>query len=571
MSKRKIILRLFLIIGGLFITAVSLFAYQLGLDNDPGWGARRLQILLCGLGMLLFAGWPWLAPFVFKADASFLTRPARPWARPSALAANVGLAVFVFLTAYLYIWITTFGTMNQWTTGKNYFGRLVQAFQHGQTYLLDQPNPELLKLENPYDHHQRKGIEYLWDTSLYNGRYYLYWGPVPAVMGWAYASLTHGRVLDSILVLIHTIGVAFFSMLLLRRLYLDGQIPAWAWWGGAAVSAFNVPLIWLLTRPTYYEVSISGGQLFMLAGFYFLYLAFRSPSKFNFSIASLMFALAGGARINLLPSVVFIAALMLIYLYISRPPVWISSFAAIVLPLIVVGLGLAWYNDVRFDSPVEFGHRYQLTGPSLTANYGDITSISYLIPNVYQYMFRTPEFSAEFPYIRSPWIKEEMWPAFIRLPEHYYYTEPVSGFLVIIPLVSLCLVFLAWFIWRWLEGEAFVKILPTQWAATSWLSVALLSSFVIQMSVLLVFINSAMRYLVDVSPALLLLCTLAAAWFVKDHLPKMYQVRLALAAWTLAILATVCFGLLIGFTGDRNWFLNNNPRLFYQLAQWLSF
>jgi hypothetical protein len=40
--------------------------------------------------------------------------------------------------------------------------------------------------------------------------------------------------------------------------------------------------------------------------------------------------------------------------------------------------------------------------------------------------------------------------------------------------------------------------------------------------------------------------------------------------WIMASLLTALSGFLIGFTGDKNNFLNQNPQLYYQLFEWFS-
>ena len=304
---------------------------------------------------------------------------------------------------WMYVWIITIGRIDQWPSGRNYYWMLSQAFQKGQTHLLVEPNPELLRLENPYDHHQRKGLEYLWDTTLYNGKYYLYWGPVPAVLGVIVSSITSKPVTDTGLVFSFVIGIALFSVLLLRDIYKEYKIPAWVFWGGVLAATVNIPLIWMLTRPKFYEVSISGGQFFMMAGFFAMFRAFRSnvPHKGYIAFSTIAFGLAGATRINLLPSVVFLAIVMFWRIYVvNRKKISksIPALAAAFLPLALIACSLFWYNYDRFGSIFEFGHRYQLTGPSLTADYKDISSVKYIIPNLYTYVFRQPSLSSNFPF-----------------------------------------------------------------------------------------------------------------------------------------------------------------------------
>ncbi len=184
MANRKVVVRLVVIAGGVTLLLLSLFAYPLGLDNDPGWGPRRFQILAAGLVIILFGALYWLTPAISRhfqttdkpvpqelRSTAYRSRRTGPW-----------LILILCLAILSYVWIISIGTMNKFPSGRDYYWMLAQAFQKGQTSLLVEPSPELLQLANPYDLSQRKGIDYLWDTTLYHGRYYLYWGPVPAVL-----------------------------------------------------------------------------------------------------------------------------------------------------------------------------------------------------------------------------------------------------------------------------------------------------------------------------------------------------------------------------------------------------
>ena len=72
----------------------------------------------------------------------------------------------------------------------NFYGLLGDAFLSGQTYLKITPSPQLLALADPYDPHANAPY-LLWDASLYNGKYYLYFGPGPALI-WAAAKAIFG-------------------------------------------------------------------------------------------------------------------------------------------------------------------------------------------------------------------------------------------------------------------------------------------------------------------------------------------------------------------------------------------
>lgn len=587
--NRKIILRLFLIlIGTGFITA-SVFAFQLGLDNNVTWGPRRFQMIGVGLFLILFAVSYWFFPwFVGRFGhmqltvesffrASFFSRLFH-WRFPETgmrFRYVTRLFILVVPAVVLYIWILTAGQFFQWPSGRNYYHLLAQAFQQGQFHLLLEPSPELLALENPYDYRNRENIPHLWDASLYQGKYYLYWGVVPGLIGAAVESVFAIPVTDAGLVLVFLFAAALFGVLLLQKFCQNNHLPGWLFWFTALGLIFNVPGIWLLTRPSIYEASIAGGQAFLMAGLYFGYLGLsgNTVSKRYLVLAALMLGLAGGTRTNLLISTGAIALLMVGYLMLQ----YRRQLQELFPPLVAMGLPLAvsigvllGYNYVRFGSVFEFGHRYQLTGPALPANYEHVTSLAYVFPNLFTYIFRLPFFLTEFPYIKIPWIKEAMWPSFIRLPEYYYYTEPTAGILFIVPLLWVAGLLLIWILWNWADGEIFLIWKPKRLKINSnvWLFFVLFASVATQFIVLLLFISSSLRYLFDVTPSIILL---SAVYFSRqfDHFAgRPYQKSFFIAGWVVCSILTVIFALLVGLTGATNHFENANPMLYNQLQAW---
>lgn len=576
--NRKVIIRLTLIAIGIGMIFISIFAYQLGLDNNPTLGARRIQLIFVGLAILVFASLYWVMPKLVGHTFSVTNIENKIQSQPANHKINIILLILFFSSViYIYIWIITIGRIDKFPSGRDYYWKLTQAFQHGQTYLLEEPNPELAKLEDPYNHHQRKGLDYLWDTTYYDGKYFLYWGPAPAVIGVFVNALTSKPVTDTGLVFSFAIGIALFSVLLLYEIYKEFHIPAWAFWGGVFASMINIPLIWLLTRPTFYEVSISGGQFFLMAGFYFLFLGFRTPqpNPFYLFASSLTFGLSGATRINLLPAIIVLTAIILLKIYCTNQKNFsksLSTFIVFLIPLMLTAISLSWYNYIRFGSIFEFGHRYQLTGPALTADYKDISSFNYILPNTYTYLFRPPNLSTDFPFLTAPWIKQNMWPSFIRLPEHYYYTEPVAGILLIIPIIGLTAFLLLRLFWLIINGDVSPTSLKENTPSNlfSWFGFSLFMYVLIQLFVLLIFISSAMRYLVDISPAFIVLSTMVIAYYIRAVDSNPTLVKIIASLWVIASLLTVISGFLIGFTGDKNNFLNQNPALYYQLFEWFS-
>jgi hypothetical protein len=71
----------------------------------------------------------------------------------------------------------------------HHYEYLAEGFARGHTYLSVDPDPELLALRDPYDSNANTGHK-LWDASLYRGKYYLYFGPAPAVLMMAWRMVT---------------------------------------------------------------------------------------------------------------------------------------------------------------------------------------------------------------------------------------------------------------------------------------------------------------------------------------------------------------------------------------------
>ncbi len=612
--NRKIIIRLPIILGGLGLILISIFAFHLGFDNDPGWGTSRYRMLVLGFGIVLFGTAYWFMPIIsggfediknrlsnpvfFQGvnkstgqvriqfqefaqlihDSSFVTRirASRLFDWYSRHQPNIWLILLGCCSIWAYVWIITVGEIDKWPSGWNYYWMLSQAFKHGQTHLLIKPNPELMKLENPYDHSQRKDIEYLWDATFYDGEYYLYWGPAPAALGVIVSSITSKPVTDAGLVFSFVIGTALFSVLLLRDIYREYQYPAWVFWGGMLASAVNIPLIWLLAHPTFYEVSISGGQFFLMAGFFALFRAFRSPlpHKGYLAFASIAFGLAGATRINLLPSVVFLAVVIFLRIYVVNQKKIIMSIPAFLtsfLPLALIACSLFWYNYDRFGSIFEFGHRYQLTVH--IADYKDIASIKNIVPNLYTYVFSTPSISREFPFLTVPWAKGRTLPSFIYVPVHYRYLEPVAGILFIVPLIGFATLLFMRLFWLLINGD--VPLLQNNKENTNaglffWFGFSVLGYSVIQIFTLLIFIFSSIRYTLDICPALIVLSTMFVGYYAQSVEKKSYLLRMVSYVWILASLLTVILGFFIGFTGEGNNFLRHNPQLYYKLFEWFS-
>jgi hypothetical protein len=612
--------KIFLFFLGFGLLGLSLFAVQFGLDHNSTWGKGR--IILAGTGSLFLFGW---LCFYFqsrmresytKLQSSPAFQSARtigrrlyyrfctsypvqtlkgitknlsnrilrfpPVAyfhlsprRSAILFSGLGVAT----TLLMYFFYITNGTFTTWKPYSNYFNRLSDAFMAGKLYLLDPPPTQLLALQNPYDWHNRQGMGYLWDASLYQGKYYFYWGPVPALLLIPVKAILGSKtgIDDQFLLLFFCSGlITVLSLLLVQlRKHFFPDTSAWTLLPFTLMAGLATPVFWLINRPSVYETAIAGGQFFLFVG---IYAAFRTLTYSRISarwmlVAGASLGAAVNCRLSLAPAVIFFALIT----------AWISvrnskdRFRAILqlsylgLPLILWVAGMGWYNAARFGSILETGHRYQLTGIALPPDYSKVTSLAYLLPNLYSYIFRPFKFSLpDFPHVFLPFIQESMWPWFIHLPKYYYYAEPVAGILIVVPAVWLIfLPVLGWVKrgWLWLHEQSSSL---TGCDTPDWVWAFFIGGALLVFAPLLVFISTSMRYLADITPMLSILSALGFWWAAR-----FFQTRPAVRKWlalaaVILVLISITISLLVNFTNGDKRFVTNNPALYDAIARFFQ-
>jgi hypothetical protein len=656
LRRAKIVTETLLAVLGVGSLIIAFFAYQLRLDHNRIMGPGRTILAVFGGGCLLMAVWiassswrrrPWPGlgqyPFFLAIGraAGWIGRPfARIRQAGQRIAASPPLgfiqrhpglwavagAALVILVSWWYI---TSGILFTWVSYSAYFNRQANAFLAGQLDLLEKPPAALLALAQPYAWENRATVGgYLWDASLYKGKYYLYWGPVPALLA-AAAKLVHPAVVeDQYLLFFFYCGLAIAMAALLH--WLRGAFfprsPAWTVLLFTLVAGISAPVFWLINRPNVYETAIAGGQFFLLLGLLAalrglailpfvpalgslrgedaenrflwalcvhknLFSAKSPPSSGKgvggwgrnerrkatrwLALAGLAWGLSIGSRLNNIVSIAWMVGLCLLFLlvYARERPGWLGHAACLLLPLALCGAALGWYNYARFGNVLETGHRYQLTGLALPTDYSKVMSPTYVAPNLYNALIRPFVFDGKhFPFIFTPFISQKMWPWYIHLPPVYYYSEPITGIFPTIPAFFLILLPIMKPVraaWRWVH-EAPVQAIQPRHPLYSWSWWMVCGALLCSLGVLLVFISSSMRYLADVVPLAGLLSAICLWWagdFLQEH-PGSRGFILGIAA--ILGLASILIGLLANFqNGDRR-FLANNPELYQAIARFFT-
>ncbi len=611
MSKKRLIFSIIFI--GSIMMGAAVFANQLGLHTGAHWGLGR-KILLTAGGLVFTGGIIYGLSsqinhfFVRLSSSTFVNtclvpmRKIAGWISQSRLFRWLGSAdpklalwsavpVMVAVIA-AYLWIVSVGSWTAWPSTTTYYDELAFSFLNGHTYLPDTPDPHLASLANPYDFSQRQTLSIPWDVSYYKNHYYLYWGPTPAVLLAPLKSFIHFPIRDDFLVFFFTSGSFILSanlIFLLWRYYFN-QLPWWVTSIGIFIAGLVNPLPWLLSRPAIYEAAISSGQFFLLAGLTAVLTVLMGNMKsYQVKAGALMavgaacWALAIGSRATLAAPILFLTVLTVWRIYRTFPDVRKIGLALIA-PLLVGVVLLGWYNLARFDSILEFGHRYQLTGIDQNTNYTAIVSLANLPPNLYNYLANPFRTLPVFPFVK-PQIGGHYIFFYIHAPK-LYYTEQVVGIIPSAPFILLALVpaFLA--LKKLLANPGLISrealtrnltgrlsgAVPHEAASpgAAFIALAFSGGSIAALVPLLVFLVCSMRYAADFVPLL----TLTAVFGYWQGIQALVNKPLIGLAWKIAGIALAILsaglGMLLGVTGYGARFELINPVLFDQLTRFFA-
>jgi len=524
----KIIYR-FVGLIGLVLCSLAIFADRLGLDNNPDWGRGRFVLLGGGIFLLALS----FAFMSFSDRAEFFFKSISTDRSSQTILISL-LVILIVIGAYL-----AFTTPKIDKLGNAYYSQLAISFKAGHLYLPQQPSPELLALENPYDYELRKAanVDFPWDISLYNGHYYLYWGPAPALLlaPLPVSILTH--IGDQHLFLVFACGVFLYSsLLLLAMARRQSHFPPWLFGLILLAIGLSAPLTMMFEHPRIYEAAVIGCQLFFIGGCFWAYISLEeegSPNPWTLGLAALHWALAVGTRVLVSPAVGILVLGILIFVWgknrsvISRP--FITALLSLGIPLLVGASLLGWYNWARFDSPFEIGMKYQL----LLVDYSKLGTLfaPWRIPgNFVKYFFRPYNLRSIFP--------------FVVATEDTISNNKVVGLLLTSPFLAFCLAPL-------FRGFVNKTDKPVPAAPYRWFTSTLTGASLTSMFVILSYFFTSMNYAADFTPSFYIL----AAIFLGQGYERVEQNHrgrpIYLAVAVVALTITIVSGTLLAFPSRR--------------------
>jgi hypothetical protein len=590
---------------GTALLFIAVFATQLHIDKNGTWGPNRIGVAILGaifviLAIVIFAskylGSILNSPTIQRSKRYFqwitvpftwLMKPGedKPESKHTTRKTGWYAASGSLLVILVSLWYITSGRMVTWTPSTTYYDRLANAFMAGQLALLEKPPAALATLANPYQYQNREGIGgYLWDASYFNGNYYLYWGPVPGLMAAAVKLVNPVWVIeDQYLIMFAIAGLAillgalFYS---LQKKYFP-RIPGWVVQGATLLGVLNTPVFWLVNRPQVYEASIATGQFFLMLGVLTAVIGMDSKKHkmLLLTITGFAWGAAIGSRIDQGFGIAWMTLMICILLIIQirKRQASPGAIVAILLPLVLYGAGLAWYNYARFGNILETGHRYQLTGEGLPIDYRNIVSLSYVLPNLFNLLARPMEINwHEFPFFFTPNLTSHSWPKFLFFPRNanYFFSEPITGIFVSMPttwfLLIPAIIFPLRKFWKWLKETPGNIISKADRFQTNWIDLMVSGAALLNLGVLSIYLTSLMRYEADLTPLLAIFFFLFAGWVSNMTVsrPRLWILFLILAGIT--ILASILISLLTNFQSGDMIFRNSNPTLFLNISQFFS-
>jgi hypothetical protein len=299
----------------------------------------------------------------------------------------------------------------------DYYNPLVDGFRWGHLYLAIEPDPRLVTAADPYDPAKNSELR-LPDASYYRGHFYLYFGVAPAVtLMLPYAVVTGHHLPQAAAVLVFCLlGITAASGLWLavRRRYFPDS-GAWFAPAGVLLIGFGTHVLALARRPDMWELPIAASFAFVMLALCAVYWALHGR---RFVAAMIFAGLCVGLAIGSRPTAVLTSGLLLIPIWNARHAAdrkWIRGGIGALAALGMILLALAWYNSARFDSPFQFGQKYQLT--SVREGEMNHFGIDYVWHNLRLYFAWPVRWTIDWPFIGAR--------AFPPGPSGYYGGEHV--------------------------------------------------------------------------------------------------------------------------------------------------
>lgn len=416
---------------------------------------------------------------------------------------------------------------------------------------VDYEADEALKaLEDPYDPTERvaSGAEYMFDYAYYEDTYYSYFGLTPVLVFYVpfYALMGY---LPS-----YTTAANFFALLSVaaaflclweaaRRFAKKPGLVMLCLCGAALTLGSNV--LMLQSCADRYHLSIQSMQLFF---FLTVYAALRSCREKKRGKRTVWFVLTGVCTVLLvwsratgaLAGAAFVAPLFIgVALNKKEKPAdRVRDAAAFLLPVMLGAAVIMAYNMARFDSPFEFGQKYQLTTESIVYNAFNLRSA---LQAVYYFFIDGLQWVPQFPYLT---VAEN----FVNRTGNFFYGVCNAGAFTM-PLA------LGIFLMPLLKNKCKGGKIFCYGAGVAMTVVIAVSGYLVA--------GVAQRYVCDILPVL---CLIGALCVLEVTAAEIQEKRAVLQGlMSVACVATIVVGLAMTFSNYRCFISEYSPDKYLHL------
>jgi hypothetical protein len=473
-------------------------------------------------------------------------------------ASGTALAVAFVLAAYVF-----FGSGGDLAFGPNenpefgMYTSLAEGFRQGYVHLAAKPDPRLAALPFPYDFEARKGIDYWWDASYLNGRYYLYFTPVPVLFVYLpYHYKTQTYPVDAFVATVFAAWAFLAATGFARRaLSHEGgapQLPFALW---VLLIGFANVTVFLLGEIRIYEVAILAGTAMTATWAWTLLIFVDEPTAPRAFWMSTWLALSIACRPNL-GLLVFITAVVCLRVVKDRARLVRIAIAALV-PLAIVGSGMIWYNVARFREPFEFGQSYMLTfAPNIgrrVCSLCNLPELARFVNNAIHYTFWAPVVRSTFPFVDLPFSSLDPSTKYPMTPEE------VVGVAALIPVAMLG-TFLAVTVILLRRGVDRRARTAGVVVASAWVILAGVATCAHVVS----------RYGMDFMVLMTAGTVVCVEWGLSAASAAGMRVMPARIGVALMAVYSIALGFLLGFAGRGGAFKRLHPELHEQIVTWLS-
>jgi tetratricopeptide (TPR) repeat protein len=459
----------------------------------------------------------------------------------------LALSALVVLTTYGIIAGTAESELGSRTAGEAYYNRLVDGFRHGHLWLDLAPPAGLANLPDPYDpranapfHRQMYEPGRIHDLSYYQGRLYLYFSVVPAVVlflpfHWLTgAYVSHQEACFIFCGVGCLAGAALIDSIRRHCFPRAGPVAA----AIATLAVGLVPLVPIvLQRPDVWEVAITASYAFWMLALFLLWQALRRPDPSWAILLSL--GLTVGLAVGCRPNEILGAAILLLPLRsrLGRGETRGGGMAAaLISPIVAIGAGLLAYNYARFGNVFEFGQRYQLSQEGAAESVVRHFDLGYLWYNFRLYFLEYPGWHPVFPFVRNA-----PHPA---MPAGHGIVENPIGVLALLPFI-LCAAAVPW-------GRRRLEAGPQR--RLNEIVAAIFVLFVSGAGPICLYFTTCVRYQMEFVPVLVLLAAIGFLVIASASEPGRPLLQGLLGASACAAAASIAFNLLtaINLRGDAD-------------------